>query len=230
MRITLQKGLLIVFEGTDCVGKTTLQENIFNQFDAIGFDCIKTKEPTDGQYGQRIRQSAMNGRLLPNVELNLFIEDRKEHIKNVIEPALQRGKIILQDRYYLSTAAYQGARGLDCENILKINEAFAPEPDMCILLEIPQKVFIQRLQKRSGIGDLFEELDEQKIIADNFKKICRNYITRFNGTLPSEILMKMIMKTIFLGPLIRQINLITDPQQRKTAFDGCTDAIISCYF
>jgi dTMP kinase len=66
----------------------------------------------------------------PREELDLFLEDRRQHVRERIAPALERGAIVLMDRYYYSTIAYQGARGLDPVEIRRLNEAFAPPADV----------------------------------------------------------------------------------------------------
>ncbi len=80
-----------------------------------GWDVERLREPTDGPWGRRIRELARSGRedVSPREELDLFLEDRRQHVRERIAPALERGAIVLMDRYYYSTIAYQGARGLD---------------------------------------------------------------------------------------------------------------------
>ena len=76
-------------------------------------------------------------------------KDREEHVKNVIAPALQAEKIVILDRYYFSTAAYQGAQGADVDMILADNERFAPQPDLLIVLDVRPETGIARIKKRA---------------------------------------------------------------------------------
>jgi dTMP kinase len=75
--------------------------------------------------------------LPPAKELALFLADRREHVAQVIEPALAAGAVVISDRYYFSSVAYQGALDLDPARILAENEAFAPRPDLVFLLTLP---------------------------------------------------------------------------------------------
>src|SRR5437868_4649133 len=91
-----------------------------------GREVVLTKEPTDGPWGQKLRRSFVTERLAPADELDAFVNDRREHVDALITPALARGAIVIVDRYYYSTVAYQGARGLDAARVLAMNRAFAP--------------------------------------------------------------------------------------------------------
>ena len=105
----MNKGLLIVFEGIDGTGKSTQMSLLGRFLREKGLTVIETREPTNGQFGQQIRALYTNRNgVSPEQELELFLADRQEHVDNVLTPALQEGKIILCDRYFLSTAAYQG--------------------------------------------------------------------------------------------------------------------------
>lgn len=108
----MNKGLLIVFEGIDGTGKSTQMSLLARYLREKGFAVIETREPTNGQFGQQIRALYTNrSGVSPEQELELFLADRREHVDNVLTPALQEGKIVLCDRYFLSTAAYQGVIG-----------------------------------------------------------------------------------------------------------------------
>lgn len=148
-------GLLIAIEGIDGTGKSTqarLLADAVRQLDAFrDREIVLTKEPTDGPIGQRIRATAITGRLPVEEELALFMEDRRQHVNEVIVPALQRGAVVIVDRYYFSSAAYQGARGLDWREVLRMNEVFAPRPDVLFVLDAPVEVGLERIGKR-GLG------------------------------------------------------------------------------
>ncbi len=137
----------------------------------LGLPVILTREPTDGYFGQKIRQIIIHGRhdLTPAAELDLFIADRQEHVQEVIQPALADGKIIITDRYYFSSMAYQGALGLDPWDIQRRHENFAPQPDLVIILELPLAVLAQRLQQRGApASPSFEKISYLGRVSRNF--------------------------------------------------------------
>src|SRR3954467_7924376 len=130
----IPRGFLVAVEGIDGSGKTTQVERLARYCDEKRLTYILSKEPTSGKYGQLIRNSASRGRLSVEEEMDLLLKDRREHVDQVIQPALDQEKVVILDRYYFSTAAYQGAHGADPEIILSRNEAFAPQPDLLVIL------------------------------------------------------------------------------------------------
>ena len=115
----MNRGRLIAFEGIDGSGKSTQLVALEAALRADGRDVVSTREPTDGSWGRRIRAMARSGaRVEAAEELRWFVEDRREHVASLIRPALAAGRVVLTDRYYLSTVAYQGARGLDPQQLL----------------------------------------------------------------------------------------------------------------
>ena len=104
-------GILVAFEGIDGAGKTTQATLLEQWLHDSGIALVRTKEPTNGRWGKLVRESAATGRLAPAEELNAFLQDRKEHVETLLAPSLREGKAVIVDRYYFSTAAYQGARG-----------------------------------------------------------------------------------------------------------------------
>ncbi|PXF60350.1 MAG: dTMP kinase [Deltaproteobacteria bacterium] len=184
-------GFFVVVEGIDGTGKTTLARNIYLRLKNKGFPAIFTFEPTDGSWGKKLRRSfSAPGRLTPQEELELFLKDRKEHVEKIIRPSLEQEKIVVCDRYYFSTMAYQGARGLDPEAIRKINETFAPIPDLVLLLELDPEAAIKRIKEsRSEVPDNFEQLEYLKKVAGIFKGISASFVARIDAALPPEKLL-----------------------------------------
>jgi dTMP kinase len=176
-------GRLIVFEGIDGTGKSTQIALLAKILEERGFEVVATREPTEGVYGKKIRQLYHNrDSVNKQEELELFLKDRREHVENLIKPALRRGRLVLTDRYFLSTAAYQGAAGMNVEEILKINEAFAPLPDLAIIIDLPPAESVRRIEKyrKEALND-FEQENYLRRVAQVFSAINRNYIRRIDG-------------------------------------------------
>jgi dTMP kinase len=176
-------GRLIAFEGLDGSGKSTQLERLAARLRAAGCDVVTTHEPTRFPSGQRIREMASSGQpLAPEDELRWFVEDRRAHVDEVIAPALRAGQIVLTDRYYLSTVAYQGARGLDYEQILADSEDEFPIPDLVLLLEIDPQIAYDRVHARgSGIEGVFEQRDFLSRVASVFDALDCTYLERIPG-------------------------------------------------
>jgi len=165
----MKKGCLIAFEGIDGTGKTTQLQLLAGYLRDRGCQVVTTREPTDGLYGRRIRELYVDrGSCTLEEELDLFIRDRRQHVRELIEPQLAAGNIVLTDRYYFSTVAYQGAAGMDEQEIFARN-SFAPEPDLVILLTMDPEVSIARIQEGRGekLND-FEQLDQLRKVATRF--------------------------------------------------------------
>jgi dTMP kinase len=202
-----RKGFLVVFEGIDGTGKSTHADILAEAMRARGLSVLQSREPTQGEHGRRIRESAATGRLAPAAELDLFMRDRREHVANVLQPALDAGTFVVVDRYYLSTAAYQGARGLDPEAILAANEAFAPIPDIAILFQIAVDDGRQRIRHRGdGDGDLFEREEDLRRVATVFAALDRPYIARIDGNRPLAEVAEEIRRRVESHPRFRELH------------------------
>jgi dTMP kinase len=154
---TSAKGLFIVLEGIDGTGKSTQAAALADWFRAEGREVVLSREPTDGPWGARLRASAETGRLSPEEELEYFLNDRRQHVEGKILPALQAGKVVILDRYYFSTMAYQGARGFDPLEIRRKNEEFAPPPDLLLILDLEVDTALQRIGARGDSANEFEK-------------------------------------------------------------------------
>lgn len=178
-----QRGRLIVFEGTDGTGKTTQRDLLGQYLLNEGHRVIITKEPTNGPFGMQIRDLYRNrANYSREQELELFLADRRQHVTDVLLPGLQAGMIILCDRYYFSTAAYQGALGFDPEAIIALN-AFAPPPDLVLLLKANLDMSLQRISiGRGDIPNNFEQKLFLEKVAEIFSTIKRPYIFEIDAS------------------------------------------------
>jgi dTMP kinase len=181
--VVVPGGLFIVFEGIDGTGKSTQVHLLADKLRQLGYAVVATREPTDGPYGQRIRELFVDrGAVSREEELALFIADRDQHVKEVIAPALEDGCVVISDRYYLSTVAYQGANGMDPQYILQKNENF-PVPDMAIILEIEPAQGIKRIQdQRHEHPNSFEDEVNLQKVAAIFAAMGQDYIERIDGS------------------------------------------------
>ena len=179
----IENGALIVFEGIDGTGKSTQLGLLEHFLIQEGYRVITTKEPTEGPFGLQIRALYTNrGSISPEEELELFIKDRRQHVDDLIAPSLAAGSIVLSDRYFLSSAAYQGAAGLEPEIILSRND-FAPTPDLALIFEIEVDESIRRItQKRGDVLNDFEQIESLKKVDAVFRNMNCDYIRRVDAT------------------------------------------------
>jgi dTMP kinase len=155
----MSQGLFIVIEGIDGTGKSTQSKRLAEWFRSLGREVVLSREPTDGPWGKKLRESATTGRLSAEEELECFLNDRREHVEMSIKPALAEGKVVILDRYYFSTMAYQGARGFDPGEIRLRNEAFAPQPDLLLILDLSVESAHGRIGARGDTANEFEQRD-----------------------------------------------------------------------
>ena len=148
--------MLINLEGIDGCGKSTQSQFLMGEFEKNNEKTILLKEPTNGKYGRKLWEM-LSGKIEATTEeiLELFVRDRKEHVDQKINPALNEGKIVLMDRYYYSTMAYQAAAGIDVKRIRKDNE-FAPKPDIVLVFDLPADLAMKRVRGHS-VADVFEK-------------------------------------------------------------------------
>jgi len=197
--MTLKKGFLVAFEGIDGAGKTTQAKLLYQYLQNKGLKVVASKEPTDSIYGQKIKKIAESERdsTKPLDEYRLFINDRRIHVENLIKPALQNKKIVILDRYYFSTIAYQGALGLDPKEIKKENELFSPIPEIVFLLIVPPRVGIRRIQKsRNEKPNLFEQEECLSDVAKVFDMLKEDYVVRLDGIDDIDVIHKKIVNVI----------------------------------
>lgn len=227
----MNKGLLIVFEGIDGTGKSTQMSLLAKALKKNGFSVIETREPTNGPFGQQIRELYTNRQgVSPEQELELFLADRREHVQKLLAPALQDGKVVLCDRYFLSTAAYQGtighsssmpqnhffqgvhstsdtkpsmAVGFSPAEIIEKN-SFAPTPDLALLFYAPPQIGIERITKGRGdsLNDFEQEAALQRVAAI-FDSLDLPYIQRIDASDSIESVHQAVMQAV--TPLLRDM-------------------------
>lgn len=200
----IKKGVLIAIEGIDGSGKSTQAKRLVSFLTESGYDAVYLLEPTFGAWGKKIREMAQRGtrEKSPKEEYRLFLLDRKENVKKNVLPALKAKSIVVLDRYYFSTMAYQGTLGIDPEKIKRENEAFAPIPDLVILLAIPVSQGLSRIKERRGDFTAFEGreyLERVKSIFEDFVAPLTNVVTIDGTSSEDDVFFKIkdsVMKVI----------------------------------
>lgn len=194
----LKKGVLIVLDGIDGTGKTTQAKRLLETLLNKGWDAVYFREPSDSKWGLAIKRKALvAGSLSPQEELDLFQKDREENVRENIEPALARKKAVVCDRYYFSTIAYQGARGIDPGMIRRRNESFAVKPDLVFILDIPPKKGLARIEKSREKMDLhFEKEDYLAEVREIFRSFRGKNIHHIDASRPADAIYQDIEKIV----------------------------------
>jgi len=165
----------ITLEGMDGAGKSTHIPSIIKALESRGVEVVSTREPGGTALGERLRELLLHEAMHPETETLLMFAARREHIANVIAPALARGAYVLSDRFTDATYAYQcGAKGVEASKI-ELLERWVQEdlqPDITLLFDVPVEVSVQRLSTARE-PDKFERES-----AEFFTRIRNAYLQR----------------------------------------------------
>jgi dTMP kinase len=148
------RGFFITLEGPEGSGKSTQAQLLAETLRARGNDVVLTAEPGGDPLAEEIRTILLHGKseIIPEAELLLYLAARVQHVRRIILPALERGVVVISDRFADSSVAYQGyGRGIDINTLRKLNE-FATGglvPDLTILLDVPVDFGIERQQEKN---------------------------------------------------------------------------------
>ncbi len=157
------KGLFITFEGIEGCGKTTQANYLYKYLLNKGIDIILTREPGGTELGVNIRKLILNSTsVYPITELFLFLADRNQHVNEIIRPALESGAVVICDRYYHSTYAYQASgRNAGIDTVKKLNDISIEGliPDITFLIDIPVEIGFKRKNNLNLSLDRIERED-----------------------------------------------------------------------
>ena len=171
------RGKFITLEGMDGAGKSTHIPDIIKLLELKGVKVISTREPGGTLLGEQLRTILLNEAMHPETETLLMFAARREHISQIIEPALARGAWVLSDRFTDATYAYQsGGRGVLANKVIEL-EAWVQgdlQPDLTLLFDVPVEVSVARLASARA-PDKFERES-----AEFFTKIRNAYLDRAN--------------------------------------------------
>lgn len=184
------KGLFITFEGGECSGKTTIIKEICKALEERKISYISTREPGGIDIAEQIRNIILdvnNTAMTEETEALLYAASRMQHLKERVLPALERGEIVICDRFLDSSLAYQGyARKLGMDSILKINH-FALEhlPDLTLFIDVKPEVALKRLANRNKTDRLdLEDITFHNDVYEGYDQVCKKYperIRRIDG-------------------------------------------------
>ncbi len=180
-----KQGLFLVFEGIDGSGKSTQARLLYETLVKKGIKALLTKEPTDGPFGKKLRQLAQKGRdeITLQEEYDLFMQDRAEHVEKELLQQLEQGAVVVCDRYFYSTMAYQGALGMDSEAIYNENSSRFPTPDKVLCITVSPTTGRSRITSgRNETPNLFEKEAYLTKVAALFDAMPYDEIVRIDGT------------------------------------------------
>ena len=164
--------MLITFEGIDGSGKTTQSKKLYEFLREKGLDVSLYREPGGTPLGEELRDILINKELNERTELLLFEGARTQLVLEKLKPDMERGMVVILDRFTDSTLAYQGyGRGLDLELVRKLNEfaSFGIKPDITFLLDIEPETAVGRIREKSR----FDNVDFLKRVREGFLEIAR---------------------------------------------------------
>lgn len=160
--------MLVTLEGLDGSGKSTVRAALEDRFP----DAVFTREPTTSWYGDTVRRSIGDEDADSLAELFLYTADHADHLSRVIRPALERGALVVSDRYADSRYAYQGAtlEGMmadPLEYVRRVHEPFTIVPDRTIYLDVPPETAVER----ADATNKFERLEALTAVAANYERL-----------------------------------------------------------
>lgn len=157
------KGFFLTVEGIEGCGKTTQLKRLAKQLRDAGHNCVMTKEPGGTPIGDRVRAILLDPQaegMDALSELFLLAASRRQHVVELVQPALEKGAVVLCDRYAEASVVYQGyGRGLDLQQVLDINR-WATDgitPDITLVFDLPEAVGLERARSRNATENLMAE-------------------------------------------------------------------------
>ena len=168
------KGMFIVFEGIDGSGKSSVCRDLHDMLVSKGMKAMLTAEPTKDEIGMLIRSCAVKN-ITPETEALLFVADRADHTVKIKE-WMAAGNIVLCDRYYASTLAYQaasvGGPGLDMKWLMELNRPVIIEPDVTFLMDVDPKIGMERVKARGQLSK-FESVEYLSEVRKNYLELAK---------------------------------------------------------
>ncbi len=177
LQYPMEMGAFIVVEGVDGSGKSTVCRRVVEELRSSGYDAVMTVEPTHDGIGALIRSGSL-GPISQVTESLLFTADRHEHTE-WINKQVEAGKVVICDRYYASTIAYQSAKldgdSVDGDRLLSLSEPFIQVPDAVILLDMEPEDSLARVDARGEAESKFERLDFLEQVRGAYLKLADSF-------------------------------------------------------
>ncbi|MEA2104379.1 MAG: dTMP kinase [Candidatus Cloacimonadota bacterium] len=207
---SITNGLFITFEGIEGCGKSTQAKLLAKNLTKAGYEILLTREPGGPQISEKIRDILLdnqNEEMYKLTEIFLYMASRSQHTFQWIKPALEEGKIIICDRYYDSTFAYQGAaRNIPADIVKSINKIaiLGTNPDTTFLVDVPVNVGLARINKLTENGGNIDRLESESVefhqrVRDSYLKLSEEYSERIavlNGLEKVDSLQSKIQKML----------------------------------
>ncbi len=177
----MERGFFLVLEGIDGSGKTTIALKLKKAYEERGKPVLITREPTDYEVGQYIRKylnSVSVEERDPVFEALIFAADRALHIRKRIIPHLEKGYLVISDRYYYSSLAYQSINGIDLAWVLEVNK-FMLNPDLAIFLDVSPEEAIKRIKHARNVFEKKKFL--QKVYGTYIEMVDKGMLIKIDG-------------------------------------------------
>ncbi len=204
--MTFRKGCFLSFEGIDGCGKTTQAKKFFKWLQDHHQPAVYTREPGGTEFGQKIRELLLSQQMDFHSELLLFLADRREHLQQVILPAVRSGKVVICDRFHDSTIAYQKyGRGLNFDSICPFVKEWLTQPDSTFFLDVSFEKAKERQQWRPEQANRLDDESQaffERVIA-GYRRLASQEPQRIHtinaNASQDETFQQILNKSRFLG-------------------------------
>jgi len=190
--------MIVSIEGLDGSGKSTIIKKVAEKLMKHNIDVLITSEPTNGPVGKLIKEYLKQQQIERdrNLEALLFAADRLWHWKNVIQPAVISGKIVITDRYLHSSLAYQSTNLIEEKWILEINK-YVPDPDISVFIDVPPEICLKRLKKSGRSLSIMENIENLEVVYKRYLDLVkRGKLRVINGLRKVEEISDEIVEVI----------------------------------
>ncbi|WP_135664469.1 dTMP kinase [Halorhabdus rudnickae] len=192
--------MLVTLEGIDGSGKTSAREHLQKHTREVDATFTFTREPTESWYGEAVQRSISDDDADSMAELFLYTADHAAHLADTVRPALERGDIVVSDRYSDSRYAYQGATLADRLDdplafVREIHEPWTRPPDATIYLDVDAETGAER----SGATNKFERVEQLRAVRENYERLIDDEPDRFvriDASRPAEAVRTDVLETV----------------------------------